>query len=143
MAKKIGWALVSLVAGIMQVAGVVQIIGLLPLRELEQWGLAGYSEMIGFGCVLRALSDLRVSVFSSVFIGFGCMASGLLLLFPRTASLGLLLASSFWGGAICTKIITGASYAVPAVLLLATWTGAALRDQRVFWSFQKRTESDA
>lgn len=121
MAKKIGWALVSLVAGIMQVAGVVQIIGLLPLRELEQWGLAGYSEMIGFGC----------------------MASGLLLLFPRTASLGLLLASSFWGGAICTKIITGASYAVPAVLLLATWTGAALRDQRVFWSFQKRTESDA
>ena len=79
--KKLGWALVGLVAGIMQIAGVVQIFGPLPEQQNEQWGLAGSGEAIGLGC----------------------MASGLLL-FPRTASLGLLSASAFWGGATCSEV---------------------------------------
>ena len=110
-----GWVLVGLVGGVMLLAGGAKMFGLMPAEEVEKMGAVG--------------EQLRL-------IGAGCFFSGLLLLIPRTSSIGLLLASSYWGGAICTHLIKEDSIAVPAILLVLTWVGTALRDRRAMWSFK-------
>ena len=115
-ARKItGWILVGLVGGIMLLAGSAKMFGLMPAEEVEKMGPIG--------------QQLRL-------IGAGCFLSGLLLLVPRTSSIGLLLASSYWGGAICTHLIQETSIVAPAILLVLTWGGTALRDRRAMWSFE-------
>jgi hypothetical protein len=49
-------------------------------------------------------------------IGAGELVSALLLLFPRTASLGVLLTSGFWGGAICLHMSKGGTVCAPVRL---------------------------
>jgi hypothetical protein len=60
-------------------------------------------------------------------IGAGAILTALLLLMPRTSSLGILLTSSFWGGAICIHMAHGEPYLLQAVLLVLSWAGAYLR----------------
>jgi hypothetical protein len=74
-----GWVLHGLVGGIMLLAGSAKVAGLFPAEQVEKLGLS-----------------VPIQV-----IGAGELASALLLLVPRTASLGVLLTSGFWGGAIC------------------------------------------
>ena len=69
-----GWILVGLVGGVMLLAGGAKMFGLMPAEEVEKMGAIG--------------EQLRL-------IGAGCFFSGLLLLIPRTSSIGLLLASSW------------------------------------------------
>lgn len=61
-------------------------------------------------------------------IGAGELISAVLLVIPRTSSLGVLLTSGFWGGVISTHMVQGESYALGAVLLLVTWIGGYLRN---------------
>jgi hypothetical protein len=68
-------------------------------------------------------------------IGAGELITAILLAVPRTASLGVLLASSFWGGAIVTHMSHGEPYVVQSVLLVLTWLGAYLRLPATFASF--------
>jgi hypothetical protein len=68
-------------------------------------------------------------------IGAGELATAILLLVPRTSSLGVLLASSFWGGAICLHLSTGTPFVLQSALLLLTWVGAYLRVPGTFSSF--------
>jgi hypothetical protein len=49
-------------------------------------------------------------------------------LIPRTSSLGILLASSFWGGAICIHMAHGEPYLFQVAMLLLSWAGACLRN---------------
>ena len=64
------------------------------------------------------------------------MVSAILLLVPRTASLGVLLTSGFWGGAICLHMSKpGESFVLQSVFLLLTWLGAYLRVPGTFASF--------
>src|SRR5436853_7446000 len=74
-----GWVLHGLIAGMMILAGSAKVLGFLPPEEVAKLGLS-----------------LPIQV-----IGIGELASAILLLIPRTSSLGLLLASAFWGGALC------------------------------------------
>jgi uncharacterized membrane protein YphA (DoxX/SURF4 family) len=60
-------------------------------------------------------------------LGVGELASGLLLLIPRTSPLGTLLVSGFWGGVICVSMMKHESFIFPSVLLLVTWIGSYLR----------------
>jgi hypothetical protein len=62
-----------------------------------------------------------------VVIGASELAIAVLLLIPRTYSLGLLLSSAFWGGAICLHMSKGEAFVPQSVLLLLTWVGAYLR----------------
>ena len=73
-----GLVLHVLLAGIMILAGSAKLFGLFPPEEVAQLGLSVPIQVIGAGEV----------------------ATAFLLLVPRTSSLGVLLASSFWGGAI-------------------------------------------
>lgn len=73
-------------------------------------------------------------------IGVGEAATGLLLILPWTASLGVLLTSGFWGGAILFHIAMRDVYYFQSGLLVLTWLGALLRMPEMFSSFLWRPE---
>ncbi|MEM9372122.1 MAG: DoxX family protein [Planctomycetota bacterium] len=109
-----GWIVLGFVGAVLIFAGVVKAGGMLPAENLEEMGPLGE----------------RVRL-----IGTGALVSAVLLLVPRTSSLGILFVSSYWGGAICTHMLQETAYTAPAVLLVLTWVGSALRDRRSMWSF--------
>ena len=108
-----GWVLHGLVGVSMLLAGSAKIFGLFPPDQVAKMGLS----------------------LPIVVIGAGELASAVLLLIPRTASLGLLLSSAFWGGAICLHMSKGEPFVLQSVLLLLTWVGAYLRVPGTFASF--------
>lgn len=110
-----GLVLHGLIAGIMILAGSVKVLGLFPPDKVAEMGLLDWIRVIGVGEV----------------------ATAVLLLSPRTSSLGVLLASSFWGGAICLHMSKGQDIVVVSVLLLLTWVGAYLRLPAIFSSFRQ------
>jgi len=108
-----GWVLHGLIAGMMIMAGSAQVLGFFPPDQVAKMGLS-----------------LPIQV-----IGAGELASAVLLLTPRTSSLGLLLTSGFWGGAICLHMSKGEPFVLQSVLLLLTWVGGYLRVPGAFGSF--------
>lgn len=63
--------------------------------------------------------------------------SALLFLLPATRSVGLLLVSSFLGGAIATHLEHGQPVIQPAVVLLLIWLGTWLRHPDILWSLRR------
>ena len=114
-----GWVLHGLIAGIMILAGSAKVFGLFPPEEVVKLGLG-----------------LPIQV-----IGVGELASAILLLIPRTSSVGLLLTSGFRGGAICLHMSKGELFVIQSVFLLVTWVGGYLRVPGAFGSFTIRSES--
>src|SRR5258708_14806028 len=115
-----GWVLHGLVGGIMLLAGSAKVLGLFPAEQVEKLGLGVASQVIGAGELVSAI----------------------LLLVPRTASLGVLLTSGFWGGAICLHISKGEPFVLQSVFLLLTWAGAYLRVPGTFASFAVSTKPE-
>jgi hypothetical protein len=109
----VGWVLHVLIGGLMIFSGSSKVFGFVPADAMEKYGLTEQIRLIGTGEVLSAL----------------------LLLVPRTSSLGVLLVSSFWGGAICLHMSHGELYLMQSVLLVLTWVGAYLRNPATFSSF--------
>jgi DoxX-like family len=93
--------------------GLGKVLVLVPPEALAKYGLGEQVRLIGAGSLLTAL----------------------LLLIPRTSSLGILLTSSFWGGAICIHMAHGEPYLFQAVLFVLLWIGAYLRNPATFSSF--------
>ena len=104
--KVVGLVLHVLIGGLMIFTGSQKVLGLVPPEALAKYGLAEQMRLLGSGAII----------------------AGLLLLIPRTSSLGLLLTSSFWGGAICIHMAHGEPYVLQAVLLVLSWAGAYLRN---------------
>ena len=114
-----GWVLHGLVGGVMLLAGSAKVLGLFPPEMVEKFGLS-----------------VPIQV-----IGVGELTSAILLLIPRTSSLGLLLTSGFWGGAICLHMSKGELFVMQSAFLLITWVGGYLRVPGAFGSFTVRSES--
>ena len=112
-----GWFLLALVAGLMIFSGSGKVFGFSPPEVVEKL------ESSGLGDKLQL-------------IGAGELITGVLLLVPRTSSLGVLLASSFWGGAILLHMSRGESYVFLAGLLVMCWVGSSLRNPDVMSSFR-------
>ena len=108
-----GWVLHGLVGGVMLLAGSAKVLGLFPPEQVEKLGLSAPIQVIGAGELVSAI----------------------LLLVPRTSSLGVLLTSGFWGGAICLHMSKGEPFVLQSVFLLLTWLGAYLRVPGAFASF--------
>jgi DoxX-like family len=70
-----------------------------------------------------------------MFIALLEVVSALLFLIPFTRSIGLLLVSSYLGGAIATHLQHDQPMIQPAFVLVFIWFGAWLRHQGVLWSF--------
>jgi hypothetical protein len=111
--KIAGLVLHVLIGGLMIYTGSGKVLGWVPAEALAKYGLGDEVRLIGAGAVLSAL----------------------LLLIPRTSSLGVLLASAFWGGAICTHMAHGEPYLFQALMLVLTWAGAYLRNPATLGSF--------
>ena len=114
-----GWVLHGLVAGVMILAGSAKVLGFFPPEEVAKLGLS-----------------LPIQV-----IDVGELAGAILLLIPRTSSLGLLLTSAFWGGAVCLHMSKAEPFVIESVFLLVTWVGGYLRVPGAFGSFTVRSES--
>jgi hypothetical protein len=104
--KTAGLFLHILIGGLLLLTGSWKVLGSVPPEAIVKFGLGEQVRLIGAGALLTAL----------------------LLLIPRTSSLGVLLTSSFWGGAICIHMAHGEPYLFQAVLLVLSWVGAYLRN---------------
>jgi hypothetical protein len=116
VSRIVGLILHVLIAGLLIFSGTFKVLGLLPPEAAEglaKYGLTGKIQLIGAGELITAL----------------------LLLIPRTSSLGVLLASALWGGAICLHMTHDEPYVFQSCLLILTWVGAFLREPLMFSSF--------
>ena len=111
--KIAGLILHILIGGLLIFTGSQKVLGSVPPEALVRYGLGEQARSIGAGAVLTAL----------------------LLLISRTASLGILLASAFWGGTICIHRAHGEPYLFQALMLILSWVGAYLRNPTTFSSF--------
>jgi hypothetical protein len=111
--KTAGLALHILIGGLMILTGSEKVLGLVPREALARYGLGEHVRLIGAGA----------------------LAAALLLLIPRTSSLGILLTSAFWGGALCIHMAHGEPYLVQGVMLVLLWLGAYLRNPATLSSF--------
>jgi hypothetical protein len=72
-------------------------------------------------------------------VAFLEIVSAVLFMLPRTRSLGLLVVSSYLGGAVAAHIGHGQSAALePAILLGFLWLGAWLLHPAILWSFTRQ-----
>jgi hypothetical protein len=108
-----GLVLHLLIGGLLSVTGSQKVLGSAPPEALVGYGLGEQARLIGAGALLSAF----------------------LLLMPRTSSLGILLTSSFWGGAICIHMAHGEPFLLQAALLVLSWAGAYLRNPATLGSF--------
>jgi hypothetical protein len=113
--KIAGLVLHILIAGLLIFTGSQKILGLVPPEALGKYGLSGQMRLIGAGAILTAF----------------------LLLVSRTAPLGVLLTSAFWGGAICIHMAHGESYILQAVFLVLSWARAYLRNPATLSRFSR------
>jgi hypothetical protein len=109
----IGLILHVLVSGMMIFAGSMKLLGFFPRDEMAKFGLGEQIYLIGAGEVISAV----------------------LLLVPRTSSLGVLLVSGFWGGTIATHMAHSEAYLFQSGMLVLTWVGGYLRSPATFSSF--------
>lgn len=119
----LGWVLHAAVGGLMIFAGLGKLLGFAPPEVLEAMNSRGLGEQI-------------------YVIGAGELIAAILLLLPRTSSLGILLTSSFWGGVIVFHMSHGEPYGSFATFLVLAWIGAYLRNPATLSSFFQ-TRSDA
>lgn len=112
----IGWILVGLVGASMIAGAVANQFILLSADDVKKMG-----ELHKYALILSIVQGL----------------SGLLMVVPRTSSLGILLATAYFGGAICFHITHNeTSMSLPAAVVMAMlWTGAYLKDPRFLASF--------
>src|SRR5262249_40808856 len=118
--KSAGLVLHVLVAGLLIFTGAQKVFGSVPPEPLVKYGLAEQTRLIGVGAILTAL----------------------LLVMPGTSSLGVLLTSAFWGGAICIHMAHGEPYLFQAVMLLLSWIGAYLRNPGTLGRFSGPSIND-
>jgi hypothetical protein len=67
-----------------------------------------------------------------VIIGIGEISSALLFLFPKTNKFGLLLLSSYMGGAIIIHMTNSLSIVMPSLVLILVWLVGYLRNPELF-----------
>jgi DoxX-like family len=111
-----GWVPHILIGGLMIFAGSGKVFGFAPPEIVEQLKNGGLGDQIQL-------------------IGAGELITAVLLLLPWTESLGVLLTSAFWGGAICFHMSHGEPYVFQSVLLVLSWLGAWLREPATLASF--------
>ncbi len=105
-----GWVILGLLGALMTFSGLMKLFNPAAMKE-------------------------QLDPLNPTLIGTGELIAVALMLIPRTASLGVLAVSGFWGGAIVHHMAENTNYGFQAGLLALTWIGAFLRDWRVLASF--------
>jgi hypothetical protein len=110
-----GFVLHCLIGALMVFAGSMKLLGLFPADAIEKMG-PGIAEWL-------------------YVIGIGEVVTGILLVIPRTSSLGVLLMSSLWGGIIAFNMSKQEPIIPWCVMLAVTWIAAFVRNPAVLSSF--------
>jgi hypothetical protein len=89
--------------------------------------------------VVAEMTSLSLAGWKLDLVAFLEVTSGLLFLLRPLRSIGLLVASAYFGAAICAHVQTDQYFAVlPTMVVLGCcWLGAALRHPQMLWSFAK------
>lgn len=120
MARRVtGWVLVVVIGAALVMSAVMKIIGHPSVVEvMSKWDLETW----------------RVA------IGVVELISAILLIVPRTHSLGLLLVTAYLGGAIATHLQQGEALESisPAIMLALLWIAGLLRHSEMLISFWRR-----
>jgi hypothetical protein len=112
-----------LIGAILIMAGSFKLFGTMPPEAIDQLQKSGL------------LEDLKL-------IGTGELITAITLIIPWTSSLGVLLASGFWGGVIATHMATDGQIAAGSVFLALTWLGGWLRNPELLASFRRKRPAD-
>ncbi len=67
-----------------------------------------------------------------IIIAIGEIVSALIFLFPKTNKFGVLLLSSYMGGAIILHMTGGLSIVFPSVVLILVWVVGIIRNKELF-----------
>ena len=122
--------------------GILQRIGsiLITLGGLLLLGSAA-AKLVRVPRVVAELGTMGFDGHKLTFIALLEVASAVLFLVPFTRSAGLLLVSSFMGGAIATHLQHEPFQSIvgPSAVLALIWLGAALRHREVLWGVQPVT----
>ena len=105
--RVVGRVLIILVAAVLILAGVLKIANLGAddmLEGLEKANLLQHKTLISAAAIV----------------------CGVLLLIPPVWKFGLVMSSSYWGGAIVAHLTYNDSVVMPAAFLLVMWAGAGL-----------------
>jgi hypothetical protein len=92
-----------------------------------------------FARVPKVVTELGALGFEGnklMFIAALEVVSAVLFLVPRTRSFGLLLVSSFMGGAIATHLQHSQPFLQPSIVLSILWLGVWLRHPEILWSLR-------
>ena len=85
--------------------------------------------------VVEQMGPMGLEGWRLTLVAFLEISSAILFLFPLTRSAGLLLVSSFLGGAIATHLEHGQAIVQPSLFLALLWLGAWLRHPQILWSW--------
>lgn len=98
--------------------------------------VSSFLKFAGAPDVVRTMAADGFSGGKLVVVAWLEISSAALFLYPPTRSFGILLLSSFLGGAICTHVQMGeyAKAIGPSILLSLAWVGTWLRHPQAFWS---------
>jgi len=106
------------------------------------------SELMKFARVPAIVNQMAAAGFSGnkilLVAGLG-LSSAVLFLYSRTRSIGVLLLSSFLGGAICLHVQKGeyGNALAPSMLLAFAWIGTYLRHPQMLWSLDREEHGSA
>lgn len=113
--RPVGWGLTALLSLLFGSSAAMKLASATAVVEMfGKWGLGDFRTLIGGGELISAL----------------------LLLMPRTFSLGVLMLSAYMGGAIVTHMQHGEPFVSQSVILAVIWLTAYLREPAMFRSFQ-------
>jgi len=107
----------------------------IPLGGLMLLGSAG-AKLAHVPKVVSQLGSMGFDGNKLTIIALLEVVSAFLFLIPLTRSVGLLLVSSYLGGAIATHLQHDQPMIQPAFVLSLIWFGTWLRHQGVLWSFR-------
>ncbi len=97
---------------------------------------SAFVKLSGSAMIVKQFGELGLSNQVRL-IGIGELTSVILFLIPLTHPLGVLLLSSYMGGAILAHMSHGESYAVPSMFLVLIWTAGFLRRPQLFLDVPK------
>lgn len=107
------------------------------IKNITGWSLSGLAGLMLAASAIDKIiptqhaidmaSSFGISTDQYIILGIIEVVSVILFLYPRTAILGLLLLSSYLGGAIATHLQHGQSIIFPAAFEVVLWVAAVIR----------------
>jgi hypothetical protein len=110
---------------------------LIVLSSVLLLGSAGM-KLARVPAVVSQMASMGFPGWKLTFVAVLEVGSTVLFLIPATRSFGLLLVSSYLGGAIATHLQHAQSILPPASVLTVLWLGSWLRHPVVLWSGRSR-----